>query len=106
MLIPKVLITGGPCSGKTTGIKRLTAFLKSKGIRVFVVQVPSCCGASTTTILYLLPYTIGTKFTTDLPVLWTNVGTRKVSGSRLSIFLIKSAILFTGTKLLLMFLYD
>lgn len=35
MLVPKVVVTGGPCSGKTTCLRRMSDFLSRKGIRVF-----------------------------------------------------------------------
>ena len=35
-MIKKFVITGGPCSGKTTAMGRLTEFLQDKGFRVFV----------------------------------------------------------------------
>ncbi|CAM9548407.1 unnamed protein product, partial [Ectocarpus fasciculatus] len=34
--IPKIVITGGPCSGKTTGMVRLQDTLKGLGYRVFI----------------------------------------------------------------------
>lgn len=37
MLIPKIVITGGPCSGKTTGMSYLSEKLSDFGFRVFVV---------------------------------------------------------------------
>ncbi len=36
--IHKFVITGGPCSGKTTAMERIPAFLRERGFRVFIVQ--------------------------------------------------------------------
>ena len=33
----KVVLTGGPCAGKTTSMVRLTDFLRSRGFRVYIV---------------------------------------------------------------------
>ena len=35
MHVPKVVVTGGPCSGKTTCLRRLSDFLSQRGVRVF-----------------------------------------------------------------------
>jgi len=34
----KFVITGGPCSGKTTAMERLPVFLRERGFRVFIAQ--------------------------------------------------------------------
>jgi predicted ATPase len=36
MLVPKVVITGGPCSGKTTCLKQLSENLAHRGVRVYI----------------------------------------------------------------------
>jgi len=33
----KIVLTGGPCSGKTTGLARVSSFLRERGFRVFTV---------------------------------------------------------------------
>lgn len=33
----RIVLTGGPCSGKTTGLARLSSFLRERGFRVFTV---------------------------------------------------------------------
>ena len=33
----KIVLTGGPCAGKTTALARLSAFLNERGFRVFTV---------------------------------------------------------------------
>eukprot|EP01035_Chromulina_nebulosa_P018953 gene18953-24761_t len=35
-IVKKFVITGGPCSGKTTALERIQVFLRERGFRVFV----------------------------------------------------------------------
>jgi len=35
--VTKIALTGGPCAGKTTSLKRLSDYLTGKGVRVFLV---------------------------------------------------------------------
>ena len=34
---PRIVLTGGPCGGKTSVLKRLRAFLEAKGLQVYVI---------------------------------------------------------------------
>ena len=36
-LFYKIVLTGGPCAGKTTALDRLSAYLRERGFRVFTV---------------------------------------------------------------------
>ena len=35
--VPEIVLTGGPCAGKTTGLLRLRQWLSNAGVRAFVV---------------------------------------------------------------------
>ena len=35
-IIKKIVLTGGPCSGKTTSMEKIQVFLRERGFRVFV----------------------------------------------------------------------
>lgn len=39
--ITKIVLTGGPCSGKTTAIEKISLYFKQKGYSVFVVSEPA-----------------------------------------------------------------